>query len=52
MIKDVNIVSAGFPDSFIPAGKRELLLKMYGLDAVSLSLKIQKMLKDNPAWQK
>jgi 1-deoxy-D-xylulose-5-phosphate synthase len=52
LLDKINVVSAGLPDEFVPAGKRDFLLKMHGLDAQSLSVRIQKILKGNPVWQK
>lgn len=46
------LMSAGFPDEFIPAGKRDLLLRMYGLDATTLAARVQKMLGERSAWKK
>jgi 1-deoxy-D-xylulose-5-phosphate synthase len=37
---NVNVIRAGFPDTFIPHAKREDLFKMYGLDPQSLSERI------------
>jgi 1-deoxy-D-xylulose-5-phosphate synthase len=52
LIDKVNIISAGLPGIFIPAGKRDFLLKTYGLDATSLSVKIRSILESKPVRQK
>ncbi len=43
----VRVERAGFPDQFIPAGKREKLLDIYGLNALLLAKRIKKLLGDN-----
>ena len=43
----VRVERAGFPDQFIPAGKREKLLDIYGLNALFLAKRIKKLLGDN-----
>jgi len=40
-----KVIRMGFPDQFIPAAKREDLLRLYGLDANSLSERIKKLLE-------
>ncbi|MBU1367507.1 MAG: 1-deoxy-D-xylulose-5-phosphate synthase [Candidatus Omnitrophica bacterium] len=42
--KNIELVRMGFPDEFIPAAKREEVLKMYGLDSYSLMRRIKKLL--------
>ena len=43
----VRVIRAGFPDEFIPAGKREKLFDIYGLSASFLAKRIKKLLQDN-----
>ncbi|MCK4912665.1 MAG: 1-deoxy-D-xylulose-5-phosphate synthase, partial [Candidatus Omnitrophica bacterium] len=42
-----RVIRAGFPDEFIPAGKREKLFDIYGLGASFLAKRIKKLLEDN-----
>ncbi|MDP8290022.1 MAG: 1-deoxy-D-xylulose-5-phosphate synthase [Candidatus Susulua stagnicola] len=42
-----RVIRAGFPDEFIPAGTREKLFDIYGLDASFLAKRIKKTLEDN-----
>ncbi|MBU2103107.1 MAG: 1-deoxy-D-xylulose-5-phosphate synthase, partial [Candidatus Omnitrophica bacterium] len=48
----IKLIRAGFPDEFIPNAKREDLLKMYGLDAASLSRRIVKTIEKQATWQR
>lgn len=52
LLDRVRLTRAGFPDEFIPAAKREELLRMYGLDAASLASRIRKLVKEEVLWQK
>ncbi|MDD3297055.1 MAG: 1-deoxy-D-xylulose-5-phosphate synthase [Candidatus Omnitrophica bacterium] len=45
LLNKTNIITAGFPDEFIPAAAREELFKMYEMDAVSLTRRIERSLK-------
>jgi 1-deoxy-D-xylulose-5-phosphate synthase len=44
---DVPVVKIGLPDQFIPHGKRELLLSLYGLDAKGIAGRVKKELLKN-----
>jgi 1-deoxy-D-xylulose-5-phosphate synthase len=46
-ILDVEVVKIGLPDQFIPHGKRELLLSLYGLDAQGIVNRVKKELLKN-----
>jgi len=52
LLNTVTLMSVGLPGEFIPAGRRELLLRMYGLDAQTLAMRIQKMLAEPSVWRK
>ncbi len=52
LLDKLHIVRAGLPDAFIPAGKRDILLRLCGLDAPSLAAKIEKALSERPAWHR
>ncbi|MEI8349305.1 MAG: 1-deoxy-D-xylulose-5-phosphate synthase [Candidatus Omnitrophota bacterium] len=47
-----KLIRAGFPDEFIPSAKREDLMKMYGLDSLSLKMRIEKALRQEVLWEK
>ncbi len=47
LLGKARIIRAGFPDQFIPAGKREKLFDIYGLNASFLAKRIKKLLQDN-----
>jgi 1-deoxy-D-xylulose-5-phosphate synthase len=44
-VLDAAVVRIGLPDEFIPHGKRDLLLRDYGLTAEGLAQKIKACLK-------
>lgn len=44
---DVPVVKIGLPDQFIPHGKRDLLLEIYGLDAQGIAVRVKKELLKN-----
>jgi 1-deoxy-D-xylulose-5-phosphate synthase len=44
---DVKVAKMGLPDQFIPHGKRELLLSLYGLDAQAIANRAKKELLKN-----
>jgi 1-deoxy-D-xylulose-5-phosphate synthase len=46
-ILDVEVTKLGLPDQFIPHGKRELLLSLYGLDAQGIVDRVKKELLKN-----
>ncbi|MCX5707848.1 MAG: 1-deoxy-D-xylulose-5-phosphate synthase [Candidatus Omnitrophica bacterium] len=46
-ILDVEVAKIGLPDQFIPHGKRELLLSLYGLDAQGIANRAKKELLKN-----
>ncbi len=46
-ILDVPVSKIGLPDQFIPHGKREQLLSLYGLDARGIANRVKKELKKN-----
>ncbi|MCM8819247.1 MAG: 1-deoxy-D-xylulose-5-phosphate synthase [Candidatus Omnitrophica bacterium] len=53
LLGKIRLIRLGLPDEFIPAGKREELLKMYGLDAKRISERIKKTIyKENFLWQR
>jgi 1-deoxy-D-xylulose-5-phosphate synthase len=52
LLDKVKLIRAGLPDEFIPSAKRDELLNIYGLDAVSLSNRIAMFLKEGVLWQK
>ena len=41
-----RVIRAGFPDEFIPAGRREKLFDIYGIDAPFLAKRIKKLVED------
>jgi 1-deoxy-D-xylulose-5-phosphate synthase len=45
LLEKVKVIREGLPDEFISAGKREELLKIYGLDPFTLKEKIKVLLK-------
>lgn len=47
LLRKVRVIRIGFPDEFIPAGKREQLFDVYELDAPFLAKRIKKLLKEN-----
>ncbi len=47
LLDKVRVVRVGFPDEFIPAGKREKLFDIYGLGASFLAERVKKLLQDN-----
>jgi len=47
LLDKARVVRVGFPDEFIPAGKREKLFDIYGLGASFLAERIKKLLQDN-----
>jgi len=49
LLDKVQLIRAGFPDEFIPAARREDLLKMYGLDSKSLFERLKKIAVNLPA---
>lgn len=52
MLERVKLIRAGFPDEFIPRGKSQELLKMYGLDAYTLRGKIRRVLREEILCQR
>jgi len=52
LLDRLRFVRAGFPDAFIPSAKREDLMKMYGLDALSLKIRIEQALRQEVLWEK
>ncbi|MCM8786926.1 MAG: 1-deoxy-D-xylulose-5-phosphate synthase [Candidatus Omnitrophica bacterium] len=53
LLGKIKLIRLGLPDEFIPVGKREELLKMYGLDAKRISERIKKTIyKENLLWQR
>jgi 1-deoxy-D-xylulose-5-phosphate synthase len=46
-ILDLGVAKIGLPDQFIPHGKRELLLSLYGLDAPGIASRVKKELLKN-----
>ena len=48
LLDKVQLIRAGFPDEFIPAARREDLLKMYGLDSKSLFERLKKIAVNLP----
>jgi 1-deoxy-D-xylulose-5-phosphate synthase len=44
---DTPVVKIGLPDQFIPHGKRDLLLEIYGLDAQGIAGRVKKELLKN-----
>ncbi len=46
-VLDIPVKKIGLPDQFIPHGKRELLLKIYGLDAEGMAARVKKELLKN-----
>jgi 1-deoxy-D-xylulose-5-phosphate synthase len=46
LLEKIKITCFGLPDEFIPAGKREDLLRIYGLDKENLKKKIKEILKE------
>ncbi len=52
LLGKIKIINMGFPDEFIPAAKRDILLKLYKLDAYSLVERIRKLMKEESVCQK
>ncbi|MDP2922384.1 MAG: 1-deoxy-D-xylulose-5-phosphate synthase [Candidatus Omnitrophota bacterium] len=52
MYEKVKLIRVGFPDEFIPAARREELLRMYGLDAYSLAERLKRLVNQEVLWQK
>ncbi|UCD15648.1 MAG: 1-deoxy-D-xylulose-5-phosphate synthase [Candidatus Omnitrophota bacterium] len=51
LLEKTKLVTAGFPDEFIPHGARQELFRIYGLDAQGLAVRIKKMLKKDVLCQ-
>ena len=47
LLDKTRVIRAGLPDEFIPAGKREDLLKMYGLDSAGLKERICRLIRED-----
>ena len=47
LLRKTRVIRIGFPNEFIPAGKREELFDIYGLDAPFLAKRIKKLLQYN-----
>lgn len=47
-----TLISIGLADEFIPAGKRDMLLRLYGLDAQTIVMRIQKVMGEHSVWKK
>ncbi|MCK4917694.1 MAG: 1-deoxy-D-xylulose-5-phosphate synthase [Candidatus Omnitrophica bacterium] len=52
LLDKVKLINMGLPDEFVPAAKRDILLKLYKLDAYSLVERIRKLIKEDFVCQK